>query len=134
MIVEIAALLVAVVFAVLVGYLVPTLIQIKKTVAETGQLLAQMNQELPSLLSDLRRMAENVNDLAEQTRGGLEHASVFLHAVGDIGDKLQVVNGLLKVKSGGLLVNVASMVAGIRAASAVVKERMRKEGGPNNGG
>jgi uncharacterized protein YoxC len=134
MVVEIAAAVVAVVFAVLVGYLVPTLLEVKKTVAETRQLLAQMNQELPSVLSDLRRMAENINELADRTKGGLEHASVFLHAVGDIGDTLQQVSGALRFRSGGLLANMASVVAGIRAASAVVKERVRKEGGQNNGG
>ncbi len=134
MFVEIAAAVVAVVFAVFVGYLVPTLIQIKKTVAETGHLLAQMNRELPSLLTDLRQMAENVNDLADQTRGGVEHATVFLHAVGELGDTVQQVHGVLRHKSGNLLVNLASMVAGIRAASAVVKERGQREGGQDNGG
>ena len=37
-IVEIAAILIAVAFAVLVGYLVPVLIQVRKTVAESEQL------------------------------------------------------------------------------------------------
>lgn len=134
MIVEIAAVVVAVVFAVLVGYLVPTLIQIKKTVAESEHLLAQMNRDLPTLLTDLRCMTENVNDLADQARGGVEHASVFLHAVGELGDTVQQMHGMLRYKSGNLLVNLASMVAGIKAASAVVKERVRKEGGENNGG
>ncbi|MEK7762409.1 MAG: DUF948 domain-containing protein, partial [Nitrospirota bacterium] len=41
--VEIAAILVAVAFAVLVGFLVPMLVQIRKTVAESEQLLAKMN-------------------------------------------------------------------------------------------
>ena len=39
-IVEMAAILVAVAFAVLVGYLVPVLIQVRKIVAESEQLLA----------------------------------------------------------------------------------------------
>lgn len=134
MIVEIAAVVVAVVFAVLVGYLAPTLIQIKRTVAESGQLLAEMHRELPTLLADLRRMTENINDLADQTRGGVEHASVFLHAVGELGETVQQMHGMLRHRSGNLVANLASMVAGIRAASAVVKERARKEGGQNNGG
>ena len=40
-IVEMAAILVAVAFVVLVGYLVPMLIQVRKTVAESEQLLAK---------------------------------------------------------------------------------------------
>lgn len=133
MIVEIAALLVATAFAVLVGYLVPMLIQLKKTIAESEQLLAKMSSELPSLVHEMRAMTENVNTLVNQTRDGVDHAAVFLHAVGDIGDTVQHVHETVRGKSGSLLVNVASMVAGFRAASAVVKGRMSKEGGNSNG-
>ncbi len=134
MIVEIAALLVATAFAVLVGYLVAMLIQLRKTIAESEQLLAQMSSELPSLVREMRAMTENVNTLVDQTRGGVDHAAVFLHAVGEIGDTVQQVHETVRGKSGSLLVNVASMVAGFRAASAVVKGRMSKEGGNSNGG
>ena len=47
---EIAAILVAVAFAVLVGFLVPVLIQVRKTVAESEQFLAKMNDDLPPLV------------------------------------------------------------------------------------
>jgi len=81
----------------------------------------------------MRAMTENVNTLVNQTRDGVDHAAVFLHAVGEIGDTVQQVHETVRGKSGSLLVNVASMVAGFRAASAVVKGRMSKEGGNSNG-
>jgi uncharacterized protein YoxC len=133
MVVEIAAILVAVAFAVMVGYLVPLLIQVRKTVAESEQLLARMNQELPALITELRSMSQNLNDLADQTRNGVEHASVLLHAAGEVGESVQQVHNLLKGSGGSLLANMASMMAGFRAAKAVVKERL-KEGGNYNGG
>jgi uncharacterized protein YoxC len=133
MVVEIAAILVAVAFAVMVGYLVPLLIQVRKTVAESEQLLARMNQELPALITELRSMSQNLNDLADQTRNGVEHASVLLHAAGEVGESVQHVHNLLKGSGGSLLANMASMMAGFRAAKAVVKERL-KEGGNYNGG
>ena len=68
--VEMAAILVAVAFAVLVGYLVPMLIQVRKTVAESEQLLAKMNHDLPPLIGELRAMSQRVNDLTEQARIG----------------------------------------------------------------
>jgi uncharacterized protein YoxC len=132
-VVDVAAVLVAVSFAVLVGYLVPTLIQLRKTVAESAELLGRMNDELPTLLRDLRVMTENVNDLASQARDGIEHASVFFHAVGEVGETVQQVHQTVRGKGGTLLMSLASMVAGVRAASAVVKERMQREGGDPNG-
>lgn len=134
MIVEIAAAVVALAFALLVGYLVPVLIQLRKTVAESEQLLARMKLELPSLVTELRAMSQNLNEVAEQARSGVEHAAVFLHAVGEVGESVQQVHSMVRGSSGSLLANVASMVAGVRAATQVVRERIREEGGSYNGG
>ena len=133
MVVEIAAILVAVAFAVLVGYLVPLLIQVRRTVAESEQLMARMNSELPSLIAELRAMSQNLNDLTDQARSGVEHASVLLHAAGQLGESVQVVHNLVKGSGGSLLANMAGVMAGLRAAKDVVKERLR-EGGKHNGG
>jgi uncharacterized protein YoxC len=134
MIVEVAAILVAVAFAVLVGYLVPVLIQMRRTIAESSLLLAKMNADLPTLVTELRAMSQNLNDLADQARGGVEHAAVLLHAVGEIGESVQQVHKVVRGSSGSLLTNVTSMVAGFRAATAVVKQRLQQEGGHHNGG
>lgn len=133
-IVEIAAILVTVAFVVLVGYLVPVMIQVRKTVAESEQLLAKMNHDLPPLIGELRSISRNMNDLTEQARGGVEHAATLLHAVGEVGESVQQVHDVVKGSSGSMLTNVASVVAGLKAASKVVKERLREEGGNHNGG
>ena len=132
--VEIAAILVGVAFALLVGFLVPVLIQVRKTVAESEQLLAKMNNDLPPLIGELRAMSHNVNDLTEQARIGVEHAAVLLHAVGEVGESVQHVHEVVKGSSGSMLTNVASVVAGLKAATKVVKVRFREEGGNHNGG
>ncbi len=133
-IVEIAAILVTIAFVVLVGYLVPVMIQVRKTVAESEQLLAKMNHYLPPLIGELRSISRNMNDLTEQARGGIEHAATLLHAVGEVGESVQQVHDVVKGSSGSMLTNVASVVAGLKAASKVVKERFREEGGNHNGG
>jgi uncharacterized protein YoxC len=133
-IVEIAAVLVAVAFAVVVGYLVPVLIQLRKTVAESERLFAKMNADLPPLVMELRAMSQNLNELAVQARGGVEHAAVMLHAIGDIGESVQEVHSLVRGSGGTLLNNMASLVAGFRAVTQVVRDRMKHDGGPYNGG
>jgi uncharacterized protein YoxC len=133
-IVEIAAILVTIAFVVLVGYLVPVMIQVRKTVAESEQLLAKMNHDLPPLIGELRSISRNMNDLTEQARNGVEHAAVLLHAVGEVGESVQQVHEVVKGSSGSMVTNVASVVAGLKAATKVVKERFREEGGNHNGG
>jgi uncharacterized protein YoxC len=133
-IVEIAAGLGAAAFAVLVGFLVPVLIQARKTVAESEHLLAKMNADLPALISDLRSTSQNLNMLAEQARDGVEHATVLLHAVGEVGESVQQVHNVVRGSSGTWLTNVAGLVAGVKAATRVMRERYRQEGEPHNGG
>jgi uncharacterized protein YoxC len=110
------------------------LIQVRKTVAESEQLLAKMNNDLPPLLGELRAVSHNVNDLTEQARMGVEHAAVLLHAVGEVGESVQHVHDVVKGSSGSMLTNMASVVAGFKAATKVMKERFREEGGHHNGG
>lgn len=132
MIVDVAAILVAVAFAVLVGYLVPLLIQIRKTAAEAGRLVTRLNSELPTLIAELRAMSQNLNDVAGQARDGVEHAAVLLHAMGEMGESVNQVHSLVRGSGSSLLANVASMFAGLKAAKHVAIERL-KEGGHHNG-
>jgi uncharacterized protein YoxC len=133
-IIDMAVMLAALAFAVLVGYLVPVLIQVRKTVAESEQLLATLNHDLPPLIGELRAMSQNLNDLTEQARGGVEHAAMLLHAVGEVGESVQHVHDVVRGSSGSMLTNMASVVAGFKAATQVMKERFRGEGGHHNGG
>jgi len=133
-IVEIAVLLVAVAVAVLVGCLVPVRMQVQKTVAEAEQLLSKMNAEVPGLVAELRAISQTVNDVTSQAKDSIGHAAVLLHAVGEVGESVQQVHNVVRGSSGTLISNVASMVAGFKAATHVVRERMKHQGGTHNGG
>jgi uncharacterized protein YoxC len=133
-IVEIAAILVAIAFVVLVGFLVPVMIQIRKTIGESEQLLAKMNDDLPPLIGEIRAISHNMNEATKQARGGVEHAAALLHAVGEVGESVQHMHNVVKGSSGSMLTNVASVVAGFKAATQVMKDRFREEGGHRNGG
>lgn len=133
MLIDIAGIIAAIAFAVLVSYVVYTLIQVRKTLVELQVVLVHMNSQLPSLLQDLRLMTENVNALSEQARDGIDHASVFLHAVGAVGETVEQVHGLVRGQGKGLVSKLFSVVAGVKAASVVVKDRLSKSHDESNG-
>jgi len=133
MIGEIALCVGAVTFAVLVGWLIPLLIQLRKSVAESEQLLARVNAELPLLVKEIRAATENANSLIEHARGGVEHAAVLLHAAGAVGDTIQRIHETVRGGGRSLLVTLASMVAGVSATMAVVKAHIHRGGGMVNG-
>lgn len=133
MIVEIAVCVVAVASAVLVGSLVPLLIQLRKPVAQSEYLLVRMNAELPLLLKEIRATTENLNMLVAHARGGVEHATVLLHAAGALGDTVQRVHETVQGTSRSFLGNLVCMMAGFRATTDVVKTHIHREGGTING-
>ncbi|GKS58944.1 hypothetical protein YTPLAS18_24710 [Nitrospira sp.] len=131
---EIAALIAAVAFAALVAFLVPTLLQVRATTQELAHMLGRLNTELPVLLAEVRTTIQNVNSLTDEAKNGMGHAAALLHAVGEVGDTVHQVHSLVRGSGGSMLGNLMSMVAGVKAASAVVKERFHSQGGCCNGG
>ena len=91
----------------------------RKTVAESEQLVTKMNSDLPTLVAELRAMSQSLNDVAEQARDGVEHAAVLLHAMGEVGESVNQVHNAGAWIGRTLLTNVASMVAGFKAATHV---------------
>lgn len=133
MILEAAAGVIALAFVVLVGYLVPVLIQARRAFVESQQLLARMNHELPPLITEWRSISRKLDGLADQTHNGIQHAAVLLHAAGQVGESVQQVRNLVRGSRGSVVANLVSLMAGFRAAKDTVKGRM-KEGGIHNGG
>jgi uncharacterized protein YoxC len=133
-ILDIAAMLVAVAVAVVAGYLVPLLIQFRRTLAESEQLLLKMNVEAPLLVAELRAMSQNLNEATTQARGGVEHAAVLLHAMGEIGESVQQVHDVVRGSSGNLVTNAVSLMAGFKAITQAVRARMNHKGDSHNGG
>ncbi len=126
---EVAALIVAMAFAALVGFMVPVLLQARKAVAEVEQSLVRINTELLPLLKEMRVTMANLNDLVEQARDGVDHASVLLHTAGDIGESIQQVHNMVRGTGGSLLRSAVNMVfAGIQAATTAFGGRV----GPRN--
>ena len=131
--VEFSIVLVALAFVVLVGYLIPTVIQIKKTITESERLLSRLNTDLPVMLKEMRGTSENVRSMTDQAKMGVDRASVFLKAVGDVGQTVQQVNGAVRGKGGAVLLGITSVMAGLKAVSNSVKQRVHKEGGKSDG-
>ena len=89
--------------------------------------------ELPLLLQEMRAATENMNSLIEHARGGVERTAVLLHTAGAVGNTIQRVHETVRGSGRSLLFALVSMVAGFRAAKAVAKAHIHREGGMVNG-
>src|SRR5438445_4937326 len=84
MVIEIAVGVVAVAAVVLVAFLVPVLIRLRKTAEESERLLRQMNEDLPVLLREATQAAINMNQIVTEVRVGASCARVLGEAIGEI--------------------------------------------------
>jgi uncharacterized protein YoxC len=138
MIIEIAAGIVAVAAVVFVAFLVPMLIQFRKTAEESTRMLQRMNEDLPVLFKEATQAAQNVNQVVTDMQEAASRARVLGEAIGEIGETINQMNGFARSWTGSLLVNASSLLVGFRAAYGVLKEksssRHQQEGGGSNGG
>ena len=132
--VDLAVMIIAVAVVVLVGYLVPTILQVKKTVGQSERLLIRLNHELPGMLKEVKGTNENIRALTDQARVGVDRATVFLNAVGDVGQTVNQVHHTVRGKGGTVMIGLTSLLAGIKAATSTVKHRIHKEQKEKEGG
>ncbi len=124
---DFAAVVIAVAFVVLVGYVVPTVIQLRRTVTQSEQLLARINAELPELLNDLKRTNENVRVMSAQARESVEQASGLMQALGNAGQTVNQVHGAVRDKGTMLLVHLGRVLAGMKAMAHTVQDHVRNK-------
>ena len=56
-------------------------------------------------------------------------ASVLMHAIGDVGETVNQVHGVLRGQSTTLMKNLASVLVGMRAVVLTLKNRAQKREG-----
>jgi len=138
MVIEIAVGVIAVAAVVLVAFLVPVLIQLRKTTEESTRLLRRMAEDLPLLFKEATRAVQNLNQVATEIREGVARARVLGEAIGEIGQTINHVHGAVRGGASSLLTNLSSLLAGFRAAYGVFKQKAssshHQEGGSSNGG
>jgi len=136
MLIEIAVGIVALAAVVLLAFLVPMLIQLRKTAEETERLLRRLNEDLPVLFREAMQAAQNMNRVSSDMREGAANARVLGEAMGEIGQTINHVHGLVRGKAGTMLMNLGGVLAGVRAAFEVLKQKPQShhQGGHPNGG
>jgi uncharacterized protein YoxC len=127
MIIEIELGVIAVAAVVLVGVLVPLLIQLRKTVEESERLLQKLNYDLPLLIKEATGAAQVVNQAAGAVREGTERAKVLGQAMGAIGDTMNHVHGAIRSGTASAWSTANGLIAGVRAGVQVLSKGRRRE-------
>ena len=124
---EVAAVIVALAFVVLVGVIVPTVLQLRKAALQSERLLLQVSAELPEILKDLKQTNENIRVMSTQAREGVDRASVLMNAIGHVGETVNQVHGVFRGKGLTFVKSVVEAVVGMKAVAVALKNRAQKK-------
>jgi uncharacterized protein YoxC len=120
MLIQIAVGIIALAVVVLVAFVVPVLIQLRKTVEEAEHLVRNLNRDLPLMFKEAGETVHALNRVAENLREGSEKAKVLGEAIGGIGETVNQVHGAVRGGAASLWSNAGGLLAGVRAAVRVL--------------
>jgi len=130
MLIDLAAVLVAITLVVLAAFLIPAFIEIRKTAASLREFITCADSELKPVLHELHQTITELKIITEVAASKSEDMKTFMEALGDTGRNLRTINHVVGSVA-GVLATSSAWVVGARAAGKLILERLsrkRKEG------
>lgn len=124
----IAVVVLALALVVLVAFMIPTLIEIRKAAADLRSFVNQAGGELKPVLHELERTLADLRTVTEGIAEKREEVQTFMEAVGDTGRNIRTINAVV-----GSIAHAAATssvwMTGARAAGKFITERLIKKRG-----
>jgi uncharacterized protein YoxC len=129
MLIDLAAVLVAITLVVLAAFMIPAFIEIRKTAASLRDFITCADSELKPVLLELHQTITDLKIIAEVAASKSEDMKSFMEALGDTGRNLRTINHVVGSVA-GVLASSSAWVVGARAAGRFILQRLskRKEG------
>lgn len=126
---EIALIVIAVTFIILMLVMIPTLLTVKRTAASVGQLAEMIEGELKPTLRELTGVLAELKTVGSEVAGHTDDVRLFMSALGETGANLSTINRTVGVVTGAL--NTTSVWAtGAKVAGKYLFEQyLKKRGG-----
>ena len=129
--IDILALIVVVAAVLVVAFLIPMMVQAKKTARQIDEFITLAQRDVLPMLRELREASERINRASAKVEQGVEQAEGLMQSVGEVGDSIHRANHFLQHDVGRYMGNAAGIWLGIRAASKVLLREMNKDKGGN---
>ena len=127
MLIDLAAVLVAITLVILAAFLIPAFIEIRKTAASLRDFITCADSELKPVLHELHQTITELKIIAEVAASKSEDMKTFMEALGDTGRNLRTINHVVGSVA-GVLASSSAWVVGARAAGKLIFERLSKKG------
>jgi uncharacterized protein YoxC len=123
--IEISVAVVALAFVVIAWFLVPTILEVRRTCVALRETLERTSAELQPTFRDLQQAAADLRVVTDSVAGRVEDVEVFIAAVGDAGRNIRTINTI--VGSVTSLAGKSSVwMTGAKVATSYLMERLLK--------
>jgi uncharacterized protein YoxC len=130
MLIGLAAGLIAITFAILAAFLIPAVIEIRKTAIALREFTVNAETELKPVLHELQNTLTELKGLAGEAASRADEIRSFTEALGETGKNLRTINSVVGTVA-SLLANTSAWAVGAKAAGKMILESLskkRKEG------
>lgn len=126
MIMDLAVLLIAIALVILVAFIIPVIIEIKKTTTTLREFTQNLDNELKPALHEFQGTLAEAKTLLAEVSARTEEIKTLTTALGETGHNLRAINYALG-SAAGLISNTSAWAAGARAAFKLIVERIAKK-------
>jgi uncharacterized protein YoxC len=116
---------IAVAVALMAAFVIPMLLELKRTLASLRQ---TMEQNLAPTLDELQVMLKSVHSISDNVNDITVDVKQLSSAVGQVGKKIQTANAVVDAVSSSLTIRTLSLSAGIRAALSYIIANLTGKG------
>lgn len=115
----------AVAFVVLCGFLISLLKTAQRSLVTAQSAMQEVKETVEGLQGEVKKLAESVNDVAEDIRGKLQSTDPLFDAVQDVGMLLSEVTGTAREATKGLAHSIRKQAASIEESDVVTPSWLR---------
>jgi uncharacterized protein YoxC len=126
MLIGVAVVVMAVTMVILVAFLIPVCIEIRKTATAMREFIAGTESDLKPVLYELRKTLHELKSITEGAATKTEDVKQFMEALGDTGRNLRTINNVVGAMA-GVLASSSAWITGARVAGSFLLERLSKK-------
>lgn len=121
--------IIAVVFIILVAFLIPFIIRAKNTLKSAETFIKVTQESLIPLLSELKESVERLNKVTRGVETSVQNVQHLTNALGDLGALVDEINNFVKRAGLSFSVKIVSLGIGIKTALGTLIKGIMKKGG-----
>ena len=127
-IIAIASVVIAITFIVLVAFLIPALIEVRKAAISVRIYVTDVDSQIKPILKELRELTGNLRIFTDAVASRSDEVKYFMESLGDTGRNISKIN-IVVGEVAGLLCRSSLWLTGLKAAGQYAVGRILKKRG-----